>query len=103
MKKQMIEKVIFFALLLGNSLLPTAWASVETKNTVTSDSINVSSGETKNIVNDSFNIIDTNVQDEYGIMSNNGGDLNINVDSLEIDHPSGKKRNSLHPSGPWRR
>ena len=63
-----------------------AWASQETKNTITSPSIEVSDGSIKNIVNDDINIIDTNVRDEYGIFSNNGGKLNIDVDSLTIEH-----------------
>ena len=62
------------------------WASQETKNTITSSSIEVSDGSIKNIVNDDINIIDTNVRDEYGIFSNNGGKLNIDVDSLTIEH-----------------
>ena len=63
-----------------------AWASQETKNTITSPSIEVSDGDIKNVVNDDINIIDTNVRDEYGIFSNNGGKLNIDVDSLTIEH-----------------
>ena len=62
------------------------WASQEIKNTITSSSIEVSDGSIKNIVNDDINIIDTNVRDEYGIFSNNGGKLNIDVDSLTIEH-----------------
>ena len=63
-----------------------AWASQETKNTITSPSIEVSDGDIKNVVNDDINIIDTNVNDEYGIFSDNGGKLNIDVDSLTIEH-----------------
>lgn len=86
MKKQIIEKVIFFTLCLGSNLISTVWANADTKTIVNSDSILVSSGEIKNIVNNDFNIIDTTIQDEYGLSSNDGGILNINVDSLEIDH-----------------
>lgn len=86
MKKQIIEKVIFFTLCLGSNLISTVWANADTKSVVNSDSISVSSGEIKNIVNNDVNIIDTTIQDEYGLSSNDGGILNINVDSLEIDH-----------------
>lgn len=86
MKKQIIKRAIFFIVLFNMLVVTPTWASQETKNTITSSSIEVSDGSIKNIVNDDINIIDTNVRDEYGIFSNNGGKLNIDVDSLTIEH-----------------
>lgn len=86
MKKQIIKRAIFFIVLFNMLVVTPTWASQETKNTITSSSIEVSDGSIKNIVNDDINIIDTNVRDEYGIFSNNGGKLNIYVDSLTIEH-----------------
>lgn len=86
MKKQIIKRAIFFIVLFNMLVVTPTWASQETKNTITSSSIEVSDGSIKNIVNDDINIIDTNVRDEYGIFSNNGGNLNIDVDSLTIEH-----------------
>lgn len=86
MKKKLIERAIFFMISCNMVVFTPTWASQETKNTITSSSIEVSDGSIKNIVNDDINIIDTNVRDEYGIFSNNGGKLNIDVDSLTIEH-----------------
>lgn len=86
MKKQIIKRAIFFIVLFNMLVVTPTWASQETKNTITSSSIEVSDGSIKNIVNDDINIIDTNVRNEYGIFSNNGGKLNIDVDSLTIEH-----------------
>lgn len=86
MKKQIIKRAIFFIVLFNMLVVTPTWASQEIKNTITSSSIEVSDGSIKNIVNDDINIIDTNVRDEYGIFSNNGGKLNIDVDSLTIEH-----------------
>lgn len=86
MKKQIIKRAIFFIVLFNMLVVTPTWANQETKNTITSSSIEVSDGSIKNIVNDDINIIDTNVRDEYGIFSNNGGKLNIDVDSLTIEH-----------------
>ena len=86
MKKKLIKRAIFFMISCNMVVFTPTWASQETKNTITSSSIEVSDGSIKNIVNDDINIIDTNVRDEYGIFSNNGGKLNIDVDSLTIEH-----------------
>lgn len=86
MKKQIIKRAIFFIVLFNMLVVTPIWASQEIKNTITTSSIEVSDGSIKNIVNDDINIIDTNVRDEYGIFSNNGGKLNIYVDSLTIEH-----------------
>ena len=86
MKKKLIKRAIFFMISCNMVVFTPTWASQEIKNTITSSSIEVSDGSIKNIVNDDFNIIDTNVRDEYGIFSNNGGKLNIDVDSLTIEH-----------------
>lgn len=86
MKKQIIKRAIFFMISCNMVVFTPTWASQEIKNTITSSSIEVSDGSIKNIVNDDINIIDTNVRDEYGIFSNNGGKLNIDVDSLTIEH-----------------
>ena len=86
MKKKLIKRAIFFMISCNMAVFTPTWASQETKNTITSSSIEVSDGNIKNIVNDDINIIDTNVSDEYGIFSNNGGKLNIDVDSLTIEH-----------------
>lgn len=86
MKKQIIKRAIFFIVLFNMLVVTPTWASQEIKNIITSSSIEVSDGSIKNIVNDDINIIDTNVRDEYGIFSNNGGKLNIDVDSLTIEH-----------------
>ncbi|STY70996.1 P.93 [Megamonas hypermegale] len=86
MKKKLIKRVIFFMISCNMVVFTPTWASQEIKNTITSSSIKVSDGSIKNIVNDDINIIDTNVRDEYGIFSNNGGKLNIDVDSLTIEH-----------------
>lgn len=86
MKKQIIKRAIFFIVLFNMLVVTPTWASQEIKNTITTSSIEVSDGSIKNIVNDDINIIDTNVRDEYGIFSNNGGKLNIDVDSLTIEH-----------------
>ena len=86
MKKRLLKRAIFFMISCNIVIFTPAWASQETKNTITSPSIKVSDGSIKNIVNDDINIIDTNVRDEYGIFSNNGGKLNIDVDSLTIEH-----------------
>ena len=86
MKKRLLKRAIFFMISCNIVIFTPTWASQETKNTITSSSIEVSDGSIKNIVNDDINIIDTNVRDEYGIFSNNGGKLNIDVDSLTIEH-----------------
>ena len=86
MKKKLIKRAIFFMISCNMVVFTPTWASQEIKNTITSSSIEVSDGSIKNIVNDDINIIDTNVRDEYGIFSNNGGKLNIDVDSLTIEH-----------------
>ena len=86
MKKRLLKRAIFFMISCNMVVFTPTWASQETKNTITSSSIEVSDGSIKNIVNDDINIIDTNVRDEYGIFSNNGGKLNIDVDSLTIEH-----------------
>ena len=86
MKKKLIKRAIFFMISCNMVVFTPTWASQEVKNTITSSSIEVSDGSIKNIVNDDINIIDTNVRDEYGIFSNNGGKLNIDVDSLTIEH-----------------
>ena len=86
MKKKLIKRAIFFMISCNMVVFTPTWASQEIKNTITSSSIKVSDGSIKNIVNDDINIIDTNVRDEYGIFSNNGGKLNIDVDSLTIEH-----------------
>ena len=86
MKKKLIKRAIFFMISCNMVVFTPTWASQETKNTIISSSIEVSDGSIKNIVNDDINIIDTNVRDEYGIFSNNGGKLNIDVDSLTIEH-----------------
>ena len=86
MKKKLIKRAIFFMLSCNLVVFTPTWACQEIKNTITSSSIEVSDGSIKNIVNDDINIIDTNVRDEYGIFSNNGGKLNIDVDSLTIEH-----------------
>lgn len=86
MKKKLIKRAIFFMISCNMVVFTPTWASQETKNTITLSSIEVSDGSIKNIVNDDINIIDTNVRDEYGIFSNNGGKLNIDVDSLTIEH-----------------
>ena len=86
MKKQIIKRAIFLIVLFNMLVVTPIWASQEIKNTITTSSIEVSDGSIKNIVNDDINIIDTNVRDEYGIFSNNGGKLNIDVDSLTIEH-----------------
>ena len=86
MKKKLIKRAIFFMISCNMVVFTPAWASQETKNTITSPSIEVSDGDIKNVVNDDTNIIDTNVNDEYGIFSDNGGKLNIDVDSLTIEH-----------------
>lgn len=86
MKKKLIKRAIFFMISCNMVVFTPTWASQEIKNTITSSSIEVSDGSIKNIVNDDINIIDTNVRDEYGIYSNNGGKLNIDVDSLTIEH-----------------
>ena len=86
MKKKLIKRAIFFMISCNMVVFIPTWASQETKNTITLSSIEVSDGSIKNIVNDDINIIDTNVRDEYGIFSNNGGKLNIDVDSLTIEH-----------------
>lgn len=84
MKKRLLKRAIFFMISCNMVVFTPTWASQEIKNTITSSSIEVSDGSIKNIVNDDINIIDTNVRDEYGIFSNNGGKLNIDVDSLTI-------------------
>ena len=86
MKKRLLKRAIFFMISCNMVVFTPTWASQEIKNTITSSSIEVSDGSIKNIVNDDINIIDTNVRDEYGIFSNNGGKLNIDVDSLTIEH-----------------
>ena len=86
MKKRLLKRAIFFMISCNIVIFTPAWASQETKNTITSPSIEVSDGDIKNVVNDDINIIDTNVNDEYGIFSDNGGKLNIDVDSLTIEH-----------------
>ena len=86
MKKKLIKRAIFFMISCNMVVFTPTWASQEIKNIITSSSIKVSDGSIKNIVNDDINIIDTNVRDEYGIFSNNGGKLNIDVDSLTIEH-----------------
>ena len=86
MKKKLIKRANFFMISCNMVVFTPTWASQETKNTITSSSIEVSDGSIKNIVNDDINIIDTNVRDEYGIFSNNGGKLNMDVDSLTIEH-----------------
>lgn len=86
MKKKLIKRAIFFMISCNMVVFTPTWASQEIKNTITSSSIEVSDGSIKNIVNDDINIIDTNVRDEYGIFSNNGGKLNIDVNSLTIEH-----------------
>ena len=86
MKKKLIKRAIFFMISCNMVVFTPTWASQEIKNIITSSSIEVSDGSIKNIVNDDINIIDTNVRDEYGIFSNNGGKLNIDVDSLTIEH-----------------
>ena len=86
MKKKLIKRAIFFMISCNMVVFTPTWASQEIKNTITLSSIEVSDGSIKNIVNDDINIINTNVRDEYGIFSNNGGKLNIDVDSLTIEH-----------------
>ncbi len=50
MKKKLIKRAIFFMISCNMVVFTPTWASQETKNTITSSSIEVSDGSIKNIV-----------------------------------------------------